>query len=103
VLVVCFALYRIPSNVILPELGKPLDHYCMLRPGDPVAPLRLWTEYARATTANILEHLDLFDLIKLEFSGAPLPPDARHLLEADPRLSDPAASYQPRSRLRLVR
>lgn len=100
----CFALYRIPLDVILPELGKPQGRYCMLRPGDPISPLRLWTEYPRATTANILGHLDLLELVKLEFSGAPLPPDAHHLLEADPRLGSPEASAQPQPRpLRLVR
>lgn len=98
-----YVLYRIPPDVILPELGRPAGHYCMLRPADPVAPLRFWREYPRAVTANILDHLELFDLVKLNVSDAPLPPDARHLLATDPRLESLVASAPPQPRLRLVR
>lgn len=101
-----FALYRVPPDVILPELGRPLGHYLMLRPADPVAPLRFWREYPPQVTANVLSHLELFDLVTAQYrNDAPLPPDAELLLRADTRLAQlhPPAHAQSPPRLRLVK
>lgn len=103
-----YALYRVPPDVILPEMGRPLNEYAIVRPSDPISPVRFWREYPPAVAANILGHVDTLDLVRYHIPRGLdlLPADVRLLLEADQRLVSPPCPQpvaQARPHLRLIR
>lgn len=103
-----FALYRVPPDVILPEMGRPLNEYVIMRPADPIAPMRFWREYPPAVQANLLGHIDLLDLVTYQLPHGLdlLPADVRLLLQADARLPaapHPQRAARGRTHLQIVR